>query len=190
MPPIWKSGLPKRVNEVGELKELFPADVIATRLEALAAAIAGNMSKDFAAVAILKGSFVFAADLIRSLTAHNVNPDVDFMTLASYGTQTVSSGTVRLLRDVEISVAGREVLLIDDILDSGRTIAFARKHMLERGAAAVKICVLLDKTSGRAAAEPADFVGFDCPKAFVVGYGMDHAHKFRGLPFVAILGQQ
>ena len=110
------------------------------------------------------------------------------MTLASYGTGTTSSGTVRLLRDVEVAVRDREVLLIDDILDSGRTIGFARRHMLERGATAVKVCVLLDKTSGRLAVEQADFVGFSCPPAFVVGYGMDHAHKFRGLPFVAILG--
>jgi hypoxanthine phosphoribosyltransferase len=175
------------VNDVTKLESLFAADAIAARLETLAAEIAGAMPKDFAAVAILKGSFVFAADLIRSLTAHEVNPEVDFMTLASYGTQTVSSGSVRLLRDVEISVAGREVLLIDDILDSGRTIAFARRHMLERGASAVKVCVLLDKTAGRPVAETADFVGFSCPSTFVVGYGMDHAHKFRGLPFVAIL---
>jgi hypoxanthine phosphoribosyltransferase len=178
------------VNNVVELDALFAADTISARLEALATEIADAMPKDFAAVAILKGSFVFAADLIRALAAHSVNPEVDFMTLASYGSQTVSSGTVRLLRDVEISVAGREVLLIDDILDSGRTIDFARRHMLERGASAVKVCVLLDKTSGRTQPHTADFVGFACPPAFVVGYGMDHAHKFRGLPFVAILRQQ
>lgn len=178
------------MNDVVELDPLFAAETISARLETLATEIADAMPKDFAAVAILKGSFVFAADLIRSLVAHSVNPEVDFMTLASYGTQTVSSGTVRLLRDVEISVAGREVLLIDDILDSGRTIDFARRHMLERGASAVKVCVLLDKTAGRTQAHTADFVGFACPPAFVVGYGMDHAHKFRGLPFVAILRQQ
>lgn len=175
---------------MAKLEPLFAAGDISDRLQALSAEIADAMPKDFAAVAILKGSFVFAADLIRSLTAHRVNPEVDFMTLASYGTQTVSSGTVRLLRDVEISVAGREVLLIDDILDSGRTIDFARRHMLERGASAVKVCVLLDKTSGKTSAQTADFVGFACPQAFVVGYGMDHAHKFRGLPFVAILREQ
>jgi hypoxanthine phosphoribosyltransferase len=175
---------------VGGLEPLFPSDVIAARLETLAGEIAGAMSKDFAAVAILKGSFIFAADLIRALANHGMNPEVDFMTLASYGTGTVSSGTVRLLRDVEIEVAGRQVLLIDDILDSGRTLAYARRHMLERGASAVKVCVLLDKTSGRTTADRADFVGFPCPPAFVIGYGMDHAHKFRGLPFVAILRDQ
>lgn len=175
---------------MADFQPLFTSAAIAERLETLAENIARVMPADFAAVAILKGSFVFAADLIRSLIAHNVNPEVDFMTLASYGTGTVSSGQVKLLRDVEIPVAGREVLLIDDILDSGRTVAYARRHMLERGAKAVKVCVLLDKTSGRANdTEHADFVGFPCPAAFVVGYGMDHAHKFRGLPFIAILNQ-
>jgi hypoxanthine phosphoribosyltransferase len=178
------------MNSVPELKPLFPSDAIAARLETLSAEIARAMPPDFAAVAILKGSFIFAADLIRGLIAHEANPDVDFMTLASYGTGTVSSGTVKLLRDAEIEVEGREVLLIDDILDSGRTIAFARRHMLARGAKAVRVCVLLDKTSGRNSGDgQADFVGFPCPDDFVVGYGMDHAHKFRGLPFIAILSQ-
>jgi hypoxanthine phosphoribosyltransferase len=177
---------------VAHLEPLYPSDAIAARLETLSHDIAGRMAGDFALIAILKGSFVFAADLIRALASHRLNPEVDFMTLASYGTGTVSSGTVRLLRDVEIEVAGREILIVDDILDSGRTISFARRHLLERGATAVRVCVLLDKTAGRVPAnpEPADFVGFSCPPAFVVGYGMDHAHKFRGLPFVAVLSQQ
>ncbi len=148
------------------------------------------MPRDFVAVAILKGSFIFAADLIRALAAHGLNPDVDFMTLASYGLGTTSSGTVTLLRDVEVEVQGRQVLLIDDILDSGRTLAYAKAHMRERGAEAAKSCVLLDKTAGRRDATAADFTGFGCPPAFVVGYGMDHAHKYRGLPFVAILKEE
>jgi len=182
--------LSKRVNDVAHPEPLYPSDVIAARLETLADEIAARMSKDFALVAILKGSFVFAADLIRALAAHRLNPDVDFMTLASYGAGTVSSGTVRLLRDVEIAVEGREVLVVDDILDSGRTIAYARHHLLERGATAVRVCVLLDKTADREPQKHADFVGFSCPPAFVVGYGMDHAHKFRGLPFIAILSEE
>lgn len=176
---------------MARIEPLYPSDAIAARLEVLAGDIAARMAGNFALIAILKGSFVFAADLIRALAGHRVNPDVDFMTLASYGTGTVSSGTVRLLRDVEIEVAGREVLIVDDILDSGRTIAYARHHLLERGAAAVRVCVLLDKTAGREPQnrESADFIGFSCPPAFVVGYGMDHAHKFRGLPFVAVLSE-
>lgn len=173
--------------DAARLEPLFTSDAIESRLDMLAHEIAKAMPKDFAAVAILKGSFIFAADLIRALTAHGLNPDVDFMTLGSYGLGTSSSGTVSLLRDVEVAVAGRHVLLIDDILDSGRTVAFARAHMEEKGAVAIRTCVLLDKTSGRVGAGKPDFAGFDCPPAFVVGYGMDHAHKYRGLPFVAIL---
>ena len=172
------------------LEPLFTSDAIDARLDAMAHDIARVMPKDFVAVAILKGSFIFAADLIRALTARVLNPDVDFMTLASYGLGTTSSGTVSLLRDVEVEVAGRQVLLIDDILDSGRTLAFARAHMKKRGAIAARTCVLLDKTVGRADAAAPDFAGFSCPPAFVVGYGMDHAHKYRGLPFVAILRRE
>jgi hypoxanthine phosphoribosyltransferase len=169
------------------LEPLFTSGQIEERLDALAHEIARALPRDFVAVAILKGSFIFAADLIRSLTAHGLNPDVDFMTLASYGLGTSSSGTVSLLRDVEVDVAGRHVLLIDDILDSGRTLSFARAHMGAKGAAAARSCVLLDKTAGRPGALEPDFAGFRCPPSFVVGYGMDHAHKYRGLPFVAIL---
>lgn len=175
------------VVDPARLEPLFTSDAIAARLDSLAHEIAGTMPSNFVAVAILKGSFIFAADLIRTLTAHSLNPEVDFMTLASYGTGTVSSGTVALLRDVEVEIHGREVLLIDDILDSGRTLAYARRHMHEKGATAVRTCVLLDKTAGRPDAMPPDFAGFRCPPSFVVGYGMDHAHKYRGLPFVAIV---
>lgn len=175
------------MDDPAHIEPLFTSDEIGARLDGLAHDIAKTMPQDFVAVAILKGSFIFAADLIRALTAHGLNPEVDFMTLGSYGTGTTSSGTVSLLRDAEVDVHGREVLLIDDILDSGRTLTFARAHMMAKGAKAVRTCVLLDKTKGRAGAIPPDFFGFDSPPAFVVGYGMDHAHKYRGLPFVAIL---
>lgn len=171
------------------LEPLFSAEDIANRLITLAAEIAVEMPTNFVAIAILKGSFVFAADLVRALAGRNINPEVDFMTIASYGTGTTSSGNVRLLRDAEIAVEGKHVLLIDDILDSGRTLEFACRHLLGRGAETTRVCVLLDKASsnGLHVANKADFVGFSCPPAFVAGYGMDYAHKFRGLPFVAIL---
>ena len=178
------------MDDAVRLEPLFTSDAIEARLDTLAHEIAQALPRDFAAIAILKGSFIFAADLIRALTAHGLNPDVDFMTLASYGLGTSSSGTVSLLRDVEVAVEGRQVLLIDDILDSGRTVAFARARMEARGATAVHTCVLLDKTAGRPGAARADFTGFHCPPHFVVGYGMDHAHKYRGLPFVAIVKGQ
>lgn len=166
------------------LEPLYTAEMIATRLEAMATDIAQMMPQDFAVIAILKGSFVFAADLLRALAARNINPDVDFMILSSYGEGTTSSGTVRLLRDAEIPLQDRHVLLVDDILDSGKTLEFASRHLLERGAKTTRVCVLLSKQTGKG---NADFVGFACPDEFVVGYGMDYAHKFRGLPFIAAM---
>ena len=169
-------------------KPLYSPAEIADRLNDLASDIAGRMPGDFVLVAILKGSFVFAADLVRALVQVNTNPDVDFMILSSYGEGLESSGNVKLLRDTEISVENRHVLLVDDILDSGRTLAFARAHVLARGAKTAKVCVLLEKAEGQGRQRcEADFVGFACPDAFVVGYGMDHAHKYRGLPHIAIL---
>jgi len=172
------------------LQPLYTSSEIADRLQQLAGDIAGEMSPGFVMVAILTGSFIFAADLMRALAARGASPAVDFMILSSYGGATRSSGTVTLLRDTDLDVSGRDVLVVDDILDSGRTLAFARDHLRARGAASVRICVLLDKGSpaGREHCH-ADFVGFSCPDAFVVGYGMDHDHKFRGLPHIAVLCQ-
>ena len=137
--------------------------------------------------AILKGSFVFAADLIRALHHAGMRPRIDFMALASYHAGTASSGAVEVTRDVTDRVEGRSVLLIDDILESGRTVAFARDRLFTRGAARVMLCVLLDKRGKRATEIEADFVGFDCPDRFVVGYGLDYAHYFRELPFIGYL---
>lgn len=169
-------------------RPLYSAAAISHRLNELAGDIAVGMPRDFVLVAILKGSFVFAADLVRALVGVEANPDVDFMIISSYGEGQESTGNVKLLRDTEISVENRHVLLVDDILDSGRTLEFARRHLLARGAKTAKVCVLLEKSAGGGRSRcDADFVGFACPDAFVVGYGMDHAHKFRGLPHIAIL---
>jgi hypoxanthine phosphoribosyltransferase len=172
------------------LRSLFGPAEIQGRLQQLATEISGSLPNEFALVAILKGSFVFAADLVRALAGQGLNPAVDFMILSSYGGSVRSSGSVRLLRDTEIDVAGRSILLVDDILDSGRTLAFARQHLLARQAKEVRLCVLLEKAHRPGTPpERADFVGFSCPDAFVVGYGMDHEHKFRGLPHIAVLCQ-
>lgn len=170
---------------------LFDEGAIQARLNHLADQIAAQMPNDLLAVAILKGSFVFAADLIRAFHARGLAPEVDFMILSSYGTGTTSKGIVTLVRDCEIDVRGRGVLLIDDLLDSGRTLAFAAQHMREKGAKTVKTCVLLDKRGPKGAnGAVADFAGFACPDDFVVGYGMDHAHRFRELPYVAVVEPQ
>jgi hypoxanthine phosphoribosyltransferase len=163
---------------------IFTPAEIAERIETLAGQIAAANSAPLLVVAILKGSFVFAADLIRALHRAGLAPEVDFITLSSYRKNTRSSGAVEILRDIETDVAGRNVLLVDDILESGRTLAFAKDLVAARGAAKIMTCVLLDKGTRRAVQVTADFKAFDCPEVFVVGYGMDIGHRFRELPFV------
>ena len=166
---------------------LFSAEQIAARIDSLAAEIAASMGPEALVVTILKGSFVFAADLMRALHRAGMRLEVDFLTLASYGTGTTSSGRAEIVRDLIEPVAGREVLLIDDILESGRTLAAARELILGRGAARVHPCLLLDKPGKRVRSIEADFVGFVCPDRFVVGYGLDYAHAYRELPYIGTL---
>jgi len=170
-----------------KIRVLFDAEMIAARNEALAKEITAIAKADLLVVAVLKGSFIFAADLIRALHAAGLAPEVEFISLSSYRDGTVSSGTVTVLHDVESDVRGRDVLLIDDILESGRTLAYAKDLFAARGAKRVLTCVLLEKPGKRAVSLQADFVGFECPDLFVVGYGMDVAHAFRQLPFVGVV---
>jgi hypoxanthine phosphoribosyltransferase len=163
---------------------LFSEAEIAERVQAIADAVARCKPERLLVVPILKGSFVFAADLLRAFYRSGLRPEVDFMMLASYRQATVSSGQIEVLRDIETDVRGRDVLLIDDILESGRTLAFAKDLLAARGALNTMAAVLLDKAGHRAAEIEADFKGFDCPDKFVIGYGMDMAHAFRELPFV------
>jgi hypoxanthine phosphoribosyltransferase len=165
---------------------LFDEATIARRIDELARAIAALQPKDLLVVAVLKGSFMFAADLIRALHRAGLSPQVEFVHLSSYRASTVSSGHVTILRDVESDVRGRDVLLVDDILESGRTLAFAKDLLSARGAR-VMTAVLLEKPGKRSVAIKADFVGFTCPDVFVVGYGMDVAHSYRQLPFVGVV---
>lgn len=168
------------------IEPLFDADMIAGRNKLMAEEIAARPRRDLLVISILKGSFIFAADLIRALHAAGLAPEVEFITLSSYGKGTTSQG-VKIIKDIDSSVEGRDVLLIDDILESGRTLRFARDLMYERGAANVSIAVLLDKRSRREGTLEADHVGFECPDYFVVGYGMDVAYAFRELPFVGVV---
>lgn len=168
------------------IEQLFTAEQIAERNRELADEIAKGPTKDLLVISILKGSFIFAADLIRALHDAGLAPEVEFITLSSYGKGTVSQG-VNIIKDIDSDVHGRDVLLIDDILESGRTLQFARDLMYERGAAHVSIAVLLDKSVKRQENLDADYVGFECPDYFVVGYGMDVAYAFRELPFVGVV---
>ncbi len=163
---------------------LFSEAEIKRRIDGLAGEIAARKPNRLLVIPILKGSFIFAADLIRAMHHAGLSPEVDFMILASYREGTRSSGKVDVLRDIESLVEDRDVLLVDDILESGRTLAFAKDLIAARGAKNVMSCVLLDKPGHLAANIKADFRGFDCPDKFVVGYGMDMSHQFRELPFV------
>ena len=169
-----------------DIEVLFSASAIARRNLELAKNIAEREYEDLLVISILKGSFIFAADLIRAMHDTGLSPEVEFIFISSYGTGT-TSGEVKVLRDIDNEVAGRDVLLIDDILESGKTLKYTRELMLSRGAKSVSIAVLLDKHSKRQTDLTADFVGFDCPDSFVVGYGMDVAHAFRELPFVGVV---
>lgn len=169
------------------IRILYDIPTIAARNEELAAEIAGSGYSNLLVISILKGSFVFAADLIRALHNAGLEPEVEFISLSSYGAGSESSGQVRVVKDIESEVQGRDVLLIDDILESGRTLSYARQLMQERGANRVGVAVLLEKPGKRAVEMTADHIGFMCPDLFVVGYGMDAAHAFRELPFVGVV---
>jgi hypoxanthine phosphoribosyltransferase len=165
---------------------LFSAETIARRIDQLAADIAACDLRDPIIVAVLKGSFIFAADLIRALHGHGLTPEIDFVFLASYGEST-TGGEVKILRDVTSAIEGRDVVIVDDILDTGQTLDFAKSLIKSRGARSVRACILLDKTARRQVDVTADFIGFDCPDKFVVGYGMDLGHRYRELPFIGVV---
>ena len=169
-----------------KIEVLFSASEIATRNGQLAEEIALSDLNNPVVISILKGSFVFAADLIRAMHEAGMSPEVEFISISSYGAGT-EAGEPVVLRDVETDVEGRDVILIDDILESGGTLKFTQNLMNKRGANKVAIVALLDKSMKRKNGLKANYVGFDCPDKFVVGYGMDVGHAFRELPFVGVV---
>jgi hypoxanthine phosphoribosyltransferase len=165
----------------------FSSAEIATRVDEMAADLAVKLAPDTLVVSVLKGSFVFAADLIRALSRAGADWSMDFLTLSSYGSGTETTGHVKVVRDIVDDVRDRDVLLVDDILESGFTLSFAKKLLEERGARRVSICTLLDKPAKRRTTLEADFVGFQAGDEFLVGYGLDWAHRFRGLPYIGVV---
>ncbi len=165
----------------------FSAAEIAMRVDEMAADLAVKLAPDTLVVSVLKGSFVFAADLIRALSRAGADWSMDFLTLSSYGSGTETTGHVKVVRDIVDDVRGRDVLLVDDILESGFTLSFAKNLLEERGAKRVSICTLLDKPAKRRTTLQADFVGFQAGDEFLVGYGLDWAHRFRGLPYIGVV---
>src|SRR6516162_10921746 len=148
------------------MRVLFSAAEIAARVDSLAAAIAGTIPDDFVMVGLLKGAVVFVADLARALDRAGAQPEIEFMRLSSYGLAKESSGTVQLLGDIPAALAGRPVLLVDDIVDTGRSIAYAAAKLRRHGVGGLWICALLDKLPRRKVEVAIDFVGFSIGDAF------------------------
>jgi hypoxanthine phosphoribosyltransferase len=163
---------------------LFEADAIARRVDELAADIAGSVPRDVTLVALLKGAFMFTADLTRALDRHGLTPAVEFLQVSSYGLGTSSSGKVKVIGAMPDSVGGRDVLLVDDIQDTARTLAWTRDMLVSHGANSVRTCALLDKPSRRQVPFEADHIGFTIEDWFVVGYGIDWAERYRHLPWI------
>jgi len=151
--------------------------------------LGGRISADYAGLnplllCVLKGGYVFLADLTRCLT---IKHDVDFMAISSYGDGTESSGVVRILKDLDRDISGRHVLVVEDIIDTGRTLAYLMQNLRVRQPASLKVCTLLNKPSRREIHLDVDYTGFEIPDRFVIGYGLDYAGHYRNLRFVGVL---
>ena len=164
---------------------LFSAEAIASKVAELGAELAAHYEgKNPLVVGILNGSFPFMADLVRAM---DIELEVDFMAVSSYGAGTKSSGVVRFIKDLEEPIEGRHVLLVEDIVDTGLTLKYLTEALHTRKPASIEICALLDKQQKRKEHIDVQWRGFVCPDAFVVGYGLDYAGKYRNLPYVGVL---
>ncbi|MDK2798784.1 MAG: hypoxanthine phosphoribosyltransferase [Clostridiales bacterium] len=140
--------------------------------------------KKLMVICVLKGGVMFTTDLIREIT---LPVELDFMAISSYGAATSTSGVVRILKDLETDVEGKDILIVEDIIDSGLTLKYLKELLISRRPKSVKICTILNKPARRQENVHVDYIGFDIPDEFVVGYGLDYAEKYRNLPFVGIL---
>jgi hypoxanthine phosphoribosyltransferase len=170
-------------DAVGEI--LIEQDALQARIGELGQEISkAYEGRDLLLVGVLKGAVFFMADLMRELT---VPCEIDFMAISSYGAATDSSGVVRILKDLDINVSGRDVLVVEDIIDSGLTLSYLLRNLESREPASLEICALLTKPERREIEVPVKYVGFEIPNKFVIGYGLDFAERYRNLPYVAVL---
>jgi len=169
-----------------DIKEiLFSEETIKARVKELGA----QMTRDYAGgspllLGVLKGSFIFLADLARSI---DLSCEIRFVSASSYGFSSFSSGSVKIGKDVDFEMKGRDIVLIEDILDTGVTLTALRDFVLAFDPSSLKICTMLDKPSHRKVPIDADYMGFECPDEFLVGYGLDYAERYRNLPYIAAL---
>jgi hypoxanthine phosphoribosyltransferase len=174
-----------RDAQIGEI--LVQADDLSERVRALGRQVTADyQGKDLVLIGVLKGAVFFLADVMRAI---DLPCEVDFMAVASYGSATDSSGVVRILKDLDISIQDRDVLIVEDIVDSGLTLQYLMRNLGARGPASLEVCALLTKPERRKVDVPIRYVGFEIPDCFAIGYGLDHAERYRNLPYVASLAQ-
>ena len=167
--------------------ELIAADALQQRIVELGEEITADYAgRRPLLVGVLKGAFMFMSDLIRQI---DLPVELDFMAVSSYGASTKTSGVVRILKDLDVDLAGRDVLLVEDIVDSGLTLAYLRDLLLARSPASLQVCALLVREGSRPSAAELRYVGFEVPPEFVIGYGLDFAERYRNLPYICIYDQ-
>jgi hypoxanthine phosphoribosyltransferase len=167
---------------------LIPSDRLQARIDELGDEISRDYEgKDLLLLSVLKGSVLFLSDLMRRITVPHA---IDFMATSSYGAGMESSGVVRILKDLDAPIEGRNVLIVEDIIDTGRTLEYLVRILQARAPRSLRICTLLDKASRREVQVPVDYTGFEIPDRFVFGYGLDYAELYRNLPYVAVLAPE
>jgi hypoxanthine phosphoribosyltransferase len=172
-------------DRIGDI--LVPADDLERRVRELADEISRDYEdKDLVLIGVLKGAVFFLSDLMRHL---EIPVEVDFMAVASYGSATKSSGVVRILKDLDAAIEGRDVLIVEDIVDSGLTLQYLLRNLAGRNPASLEVCALLIKPERRKVDIPTRYVGFEIPDRFAIGYGLDYGERYRNLPFVAALNE-
>ena len=167
------------------LRVLLSEEEIRAKCKEMGARISQEYKgKNLMLVTVLKGAVVFLADLMRAI---EVPAEIDFMVVSSYGSGVKSSGVVKIVKDLDVPLAGKDLLIVEDILDSGLTLSYIKELLASRGPASIKIATLLDKPSRRKVDLVADYIGFSVPDEFVIGYGLDYDEKYRNLPYIGIL---
>jgi hypoxanthine phosphoribosyltransferase len=173
------------MNDSAIGRTLVETDALAARIRELGVEISADYAgRELFLVGVLKGAVFFVADLMRHLDLHCA---IDFMAVASYGSSTQSSGVVRILKDLDASIEGRDVLIVEDIVDSGLTLNYLLRTLRARNPASLEVCALLTKPERLKVELPIRYVGFEIPNEFAIGYGLDHGERYRNLPFVAAL---
>jgi hypoxanthine phosphoribosyltransferase len=173
--------------EQGVSEVLLEEQALKARVAELGEVISADYAgRDLLLVGVLKGAVFFMADLMRSLT---IPCEVDFMAISSYGAASDSSGVVRILKDLDIPLAGRDVLVVEDIIDSGLTLSYLMRTLRAREPATLEVCALMTKPARREIDVPVRYVGFEIPNKFVIGYGLDYAERYRNLPYVGVLNE-